>query len=128
MLLSKSADIATFQCLHNIVLHVLTTAASQDLQCCLTILDVDDGEVAGGLHNVGIAGDHTYHTIVTGVDRVDQVVLDFLRNLCLRSLYAARRNSFRFDIEHGQLLHRDGQVLSVVDVVGRFRQVVIFVQ
>lgn len=69
------------QHLHDIVLHILTAASSQYLNEGMTAFDIDDGEVTGGLHHVGIGGYHTYHAVMTGVDGVDEVVLYLDRNL-----------------------------------------------
>ena len=53
--------------LHDVVLHVLTGRAGQNLHGGLAVLDVDDGEVGGGLYHVGIGGDEAHHAVVAGI-------------------------------------------------------------
>ena len=67
----------------DIILHVFARTAGEEFDDCLASLDVDDGEVAGCLNNVGISRDHAYHTVVNGIDGIHQIVLNLNRHLCL---------------------------------------------
>ena len=61
----------------DIVAHILPARAGQDLDGGLGRVDGDDGEVRGGLYHIRIRRDHTQYSIVTGIDGIDEVVLDF---------------------------------------------------
>ena len=112
---------------HHKVFHILTTGACQDLNGSLTLTDIDDGEVAGGLYDTGIGRDKADNTIVTSVDGIDEVILDLYRHLllgCLHLFYddldALWFDEFELVIE--RLFPVGGDFLQGSDILLRQRQ------
>ena len=77
----------TLQCLDDIVFHVFTTASGKNLDHCLTVCYINDGEITAGLHYVRVGGYHAYYSVMAGVDGIDEVVLNFNGHLLCRCCY-----------------------------------------
>ena len=73
--------------LHDVVLHVLTSRAGENLHSCLAVLNVDDGEVARSLHHVRISGDETHHAVVAGIEGAQDGGLVVERHLHLGAVH-----------------------------------------
>src|SRR3712207_5063977 len=66
---------AAFEHGSHVVFHVLTRRTSQNLDGSLACFNINDGQVAGSFHYVGVNGNESYHAIMASINGVDQVVL-----------------------------------------------------